>query len=101
MHVSVRNWSDTTTFLWEAEVIRSMLSDSIRHSYPANFGRTMNFTLPSAAQGPSIEAEMNGQPIVFPLGPSLALSWTVCNPQVEQDQARLYSCELKPGYRFR
>jgi hypothetical protein len=100
VRVSVLNWSDTTTFLWEAEVMRTMPSDAIRQSYPAIFGRTMNFTLPPVAQGPSIEAEMNGQPIVFPLGPSLTLSWTVCNPQMERDQTRLYSCELKPGYRF-
>jgi hypothetical protein len=100
IHGSVRNWSDTVTFLWEAEVIRTMPSDAIRQSYPAIFGRTMNFTLPPGAQGPSIEAEMNGQQIVFPLGPTLTLSWAVCNRQNERDNTKLYSCQLKAGFRF-
>jgi hypothetical protein len=48
--VSVRDWSDTVTFLVEAEVIRSMLSDQIRQAYPAIFGRGMSFTLPRQAK---------------------------------------------------
>jgi hypothetical protein len=44
--VSVRNWSDTATFLEEAEVVHTMLSDVIRQAYPSIFDRTMTFTLP-------------------------------------------------------
>jgi hypothetical protein len=99
--VSVRDWSDTVTFLVEADVIRSMMSDQIRQAYPAIFGRAMSFTLPPTGQGPSIEAEMNGTEIVYPLGPDLTLSWAVCNLQAGVDRAKLYSCELKPGYRFK
>lgn len=101
LQASVLNWSDTATFLFEAEVVHAMPTDVIRQLYPAIFGRNMNFTLPVAAQGASIEAEMNGLAIVFPLGPNLALSWAVCNVQVAPDKTKLYSCELKPGYRFR
>jgi hypothetical protein len=97
--VSVRDWSDTTTFLLEAEVVRTNANDVIRQAYPAIFGRLISFTLPMSAQGPSFEAELNGLEITFPLGPDLLLSWATCNLQVEPDQTKLYSCELKPGYK--
>lgn len=99
--VSVLNWSDTVTFLFEAEVIHVMPTDAIRQSYPTIFGRNMSFTLPATAQGLSIEAEMDGTAVVFPLGPDLGLSWAVCNRRIAPDETRLYTCELKPGYRFR
>jgi hypothetical protein len=98
--VSVRNWSDTVTFLVEAEVIQTMLSDAIRNAYPTIFGREMSFTLPPTAQGPSIEADMNGEEIIYPLGRALTLPWAVCNLQMGADRTKLYRCELKPGYRF-
>jgi hypothetical protein len=100
VNVSVRNWSDTTTFLMEAEVVHPMVSDLVRESYPVLFGRALNFSLPPLAEGPSIEAEVNGESIVFPLGPDLFLSWADCHVRVDTDQARAYRCELKPGYRF-
>ena len=98
---SVRAWSDTVTFLVEAEVVHTMLTDSIRQAYPSIFGRGMTFTLPPTGQGPSIEAEVNGLQIVFPLGPDLQLSWASCTSRSASNRTRLYSCELKPGYRFR
>jgi hypothetical protein len=101
VNVSVRNWSDTTTFLIEAEVVHPMVSDLVRESYPVIFGNALNFSLPSSAEGPSIEAEVNGESIVFPLGPDLFLSWADCHVRIDKDQAKAYRCELKPGYRFR
>jgi hypothetical protein len=77
-----------------------MISDMIRQSYPIIFGRTMNFTLPGTAEGPSIEAAVNGNDIVFPLGPALILSWGTCTVKVDADRSKLIRCELKPGYRF-
>ncbi len=99
--VTVRNWSDTVTFLVEAEVTRDMPSDAIREAYPAIYGRSMSFTLPSTAEGPSLETELDGVDVVFPLGPALDLSWADCTLQVGADQTKLYRCELKPGYVFR
>ena len=99
--VTVRNWSDSTTFLLEAEVFHPMDSDMVRRSYPVTFGQALNFTLPPTAQGLSIEAEINGEGIVFPLGPDLYLSWAECNARVNRDQTKVYRCELKPGYRFK
>lgn len=99
--VSVRAWSDTVTFLVEAEVIQTMVTDAIRQAYPSIFGRNMTFTLPATGQGPSIEAELNGLEIVFPLGPDLSLSWATCGIQSASNPSKLYSCKLKPGYRFR
>jgi hypothetical protein len=99
--VSVRNWSDTVTFLVEAEVTHTMVSDMIRHSFPVIFDRSMNFTLPATAQGPSIEAETNGAEIVYPLGPSLKLSWANCTMEVGANRTKLYRCELKPDYEFK
>jgi hypothetical protein len=101
-HISVaaRNWSDTTTFLLEAEVVHPMVSDLVRRSYPVIFGQALNFTLPAIAEGVSIQAEIGGETIVFPLGPNLFLSWAACNSRVNKDQTKVYRCELKPGYRF-
>jgi hypothetical protein len=97
----VRNWSDSTTFLLEADVVHPMESDTVRRSYPVIFGQALNFTLPPNAEGISIEAEVNGQGIIFPLGPELYLSWADCNERVNRDKTRVYRCEMRPGYRFR
>ncbi len=99
--VSILDWSDTVTFLVEADVSRSMPSDTIRQAYPAIYGRAMSFTLPATAEGPSVEADLGGSEIVFPLGPDLLLSWADCSLQVGADQTKLYRCDLKPGYEFR
>lgn len=99
--VSVLNWSDPATFLVEAEVIRTMRSQMVRELYPVIFGEAMNFTLPATAQGPSIQADLGGQAIVFPLGPDLKLSWATCSLNVGTDGAKAYRCELKPGYQFK
>jgi hypothetical protein len=99
-NVSVRNWSDTTTFLLEAEVVHRMTSDMVRESYPVIFGRALNFSLPADAVGPSIEAEIDKEAIIFPLGPDLFLRWADCRSGVEKDQSKTYRCELKPGYQF-
>jgi hypothetical protein len=99
--VSVRNWSDTTTFLFQAEVFRPQISDLVRMTYPIILGTSLNFTLPPSAEGPSVEAELNGENIVFPLGPIPILSWADCNVSVAKNQAKFYRCELNSGYRFR
>jgi hypothetical protein len=99
--VTVRGWSDTTTFLFQAEVFRQEINDIVRESYPVIFGRALNFTLPAAAEGPSLEAELDGTNIVFPLGPDPNLSWAVCNVKVGRDRSKSYRCELKQGFRFR
>jgi hypothetical protein len=101
IRVSILDWSDTTTFLFQAEVFRPQISDIVRESYPVIFGRVLNFSLPGAAEGPSLEAEINGNNIVFPLGPSPILSWAECRVSVGRDQSKSYRCELKPGFRFR
>jgi hypothetical protein len=100
-NVSIRNWSDTTTFLVEADVVRPMTSNMVRETYPVIFGRALDFSLPPSAEGPSIEAEVGGEAIIFPLGPDLFLSWADCHVGVGRDQSRNYRCELKPGYQFR
>ncbi|MGO8787179.1 MAG: carboxypeptidase-like regulatory domain-containing protein [Terriglobia bacterium] len=100
LNVSALAWSDTTTFLLEAEVVRSAVNDIVRQSYPVIFGDALNFTLPGTAEGVSIEAEMNGTPILFPLGPDLLLSWGDCHARVNGDHTKVYRCELKSGYRF-
>ncbi len=98
--VTVRNWSDTTTFLVEAEVVHPMTNNLIRETYPVIFGRALNFSLSPNAEGPSIEADVAGEAIVFPLGPDLLLPWAICHVSIDKDQSRNYRCELKPGYRF-
>lgn len=100
--VSATDWSDTTAFLVEAEVFRTSISSNVRESYPVIFGRALNFTVPPTQEGVSIEGEIDGTSMVFPLGPDLYLSWANCT--IRQDTggqgATAYRCELKPGYRF-
>src|ERR1700691_3409120 len=103
IRVSALNWSDTATFLMEAEVYHAEISSNVRELYPVIFGRTLNFTLPPTEEGVSLEAEIDGSPMVFPLGPNLNLSWAICNVRTgteEQEKTTVYRCELKPGYRF-
>jgi hypothetical protein len=99
---SAMNWSDTATFLLEAEVFRKSIDSSVRESYPVIFGRTLNFVLPATQEGVSVEADIDGTPIVFPLGPEMYLSWATCNSRSSHDagSSTVYRCELKPGYRF-
>ena len=98
---SILNWSDTTTFLLEAEVYHPMGSEVIRDSYPVIFGRTLNFSVPDTGEGASIEADVDGSPVVFPLGPSLCLSWANCTATTDKDRSKSYRCELKDGFEFR
>ncbi len=96
------DWSDTATFLVEAEVFRSAIVSNVRESYPVIFGRTLNFVLPATAEGVSIEADLDRTPMVFPLGPELLLSWANCTARASRDSASstVYRCELKPAYGF-
>jgi len=98
----VLDWSDTATFLLEAEVFRTSINSNVRESYPVIFGNTLNFTLPPTEEGVSIEAELDGTAMVFPLGPDLYLSWATCTARTNRDgeKSTVYRCELKPGYRF-
>jgi hypothetical protein len=100
--VTALNWSDTATFLMEAEVYHTAISSEVRELYPVIFGQTLNFTLPPTQEGVSLEAEIDGAPMVFPLGPNPSLSWATCNVRTGQEEAQttVYRCELKPGYRF-
>lgn len=100
IQVSVLNWSDTVSYLLEAQVVHTMSGDTVQQSYPVKFGNGMDFILPLQAQGPSIEAEVNGMDIVFPLGPKLSLPWATCSVKTNPDATKLYHCDLKPGYRF-
>jgi hypothetical protein len=99
---SVLNWSDTATFLVEAEVFHTAITSSVRRSYPVVYDRALTFTLPASQEGVSIEAEINGEPMVFPLGPELNLSWATCTSRTtsEAKKSTAFRCELKAGYRF-
>jgi hypothetical protein len=100
--VSALNWSDTATFLVEAEVIHTSIMSNVREFYPVVFGRALSFTLPATQEGVSLEAEIDGAPMVFPLGPKLYLSWATCTARtnIEEETTTIYRCELKPGYQF-
>jgi hypothetical protein len=97
---SARDWSDTATFLLEAEVFHPMVSEIVHESHPVIFGEALNFTLPATAEGVCIQADVAGQTIIFPLGPALFLSWANCDVTVNRDQTKVYRCELKPEYQF-
>ncbi len=94
------NWSDNATFLVEAEVVHVMQSVTDHQSYPVIFGSEMSFTLPSDAEGVTLEADTGGETIIYPLGPKLLLSWASCDATQNRERTNMYRCELKPGYRF-
>jgi hypothetical protein len=96
----VLNWSDTTNFLVEADISRNVVTDIVHHSYPFIVGQTMNFGLPQGSEGLSIEANVDGQEIVFPMGPDLILTWANCGVETQAAGNRVYRCQLKPGYAF-
>jgi hypothetical protein len=100
--VSALNWSDTATFLMQAEVFHVAISSNVRELYPVIFGRTLNFTLPPTQEGVSLTANLDSSPMVFPLGPNPNLSWANCTVRTgpEKERTTVYRCELKPGYRF-
>jgi hypothetical protein len=98
--IKVLDWSDTATFLLQSEVVRPLVSDVVRGTYPVIFGEDLNFTVPSGAEGVTMEAELDGQSIVFPLGPDTILSWADCRASVNPDQTKVYRCVLDSGYRF-
>ena len=100
INIKILNWSDTTDFLVEADITRTVLTNRILHSYPFILGETMNFALPKGSEGLSIEANLNGQEIVFPLGPEAILDWATCGVETPPDGNRLYRCQLKPGFAF-
>jgi hypothetical protein len=97
---TARDWSDPATFLVEAEVVHTMQSPIEHQSYPVIFGAALSFTLPTDSEGVSLEADVAGETIIFPLGPKLFLTWANCNARVNPDHTSVYRCELKPGYRF-
>jgi hypothetical protein len=69
--------------------------------FDRNFSVTIARSRTSRSETHPFSAEVDGLQIVFPLGPDLNLSWASCNVQVDSNRTKLYSCELKPGYRFR
>jgi hypothetical protein len=97
---TVRNWSDIATFVLESEVFRSQLTDLTENLHPILLGRSLNFTLPAAAQGTSIQADVDGMEVVYPLGPKALLSWATCEVRIGTDRNRTFRCALKPGYAF-
>src|ERR1035438_3494501 len=97
---SARDWSDPATFLVEAEVVHTMQSPIDHQSYPVIFGAALSFTLPTDAEGVSLEADIAGETVIFPLGPKLFLTWANCNARLNPARTSVYRCELKPGYRF-
>jgi hypothetical protein len=100
---SALDWSDTATFILEAEVFQTISNSNVRELYPVVFGQTLEFTLPPTPEGVSIEAEVNGEPMVFPLSPDLDLSWATCMARTDMQAGQrntVNRCELKPGYRF-
>jgi hypothetical protein len=98
--VTALNWSDTATFLVEAEVYHPLQNAAVRKSYPVIFGRVLDFTLPASAEGVCIEADLHGEHVIFPLGPSPELSWASCTVANRQNKTKAYRCSLNDGYRF-
>lgn len=61
----VLDWSDTTTFLFGAELSREMISDRVQVSYPVTFDQTVHFTVPADAKGVCIEVDLTAITLSF------------------------------------
>jgi hypothetical protein len=97
--VTVFDWSDTATFLVEAEVYQESIGSQLRLSYPVKYGRDLHFTAPPTAEGVTIEAEVGNTPMVFP-SPDLYMDWAVCNSRKGSNNDTIFQCELRPGFAF-
>lgn len=99
---TAEDWSDTATFLLEAEVFHTSIDSSVRESYPVLFDHSLSFTLPPTEEGVTIEAEVNGTAIVFPAGPEVYLNWATCTVRTNPGDQKsiVYQCALRPGYKF-
>lgn len=98
--VTAFDWSDTATFLVEAEVFQESIASRLRVSYPVQYGRDLHFTAPPTAEGVTIEANVGSTPMVFPLGPDLYMNWAICNSRKGRNNDTVYECELRPGFIF-
>lgn len=77
-----------------------MATDKVRQSFPSIADQTMSFALPATAEGLSVVADVNGEETIFPLEPSLVLSWATCSVEVPPGGNKIDRCELKPSYQF-
>jgi hypothetical protein len=102
VQISAVDWSETATFLVESEVFHTQIGSNVRELYPVIFGQGFNFTLPPTAEGVTLEAEIDGLAMVFPLSPDLNMSWAACTvvTGTEREKIAVYRCKLNPGYRF-
>lgn len=100
LKVTALDWSDTATFLVEAEVFHPLRNAEVRKSYPVIFGQVLDFTLPASAEGICIEADVHGRHFIFPLGPDPVLPWADCSVRNNPNGTKAYRCGLKEGYRF-
>ena len=98
--VSAVDWSDTATFLVEAEVYQESIESKLRMAFPVLYGRDMHFTAPPTAEGVTIEADVGKTPTVFPLGPDLYMDWGICSSRKGRNNDTICECELRPGYTF-
>lgn len=98
--VAAFDWSDTATFLVEAEVYQENIASQLRMSYPVKYGRDLHFTAPPTAEGVTIEADVGNTPMVFPLGQDLYMDWAICNSRKGRNNDTVYQCELRPGFAF-
>jgi hypothetical protein len=98
--VTAFDWSDTATFLVESEVFQESIASRLRVSFPVKYGRDLHFTAPPTAEGVTIEADVGGTPMVFPLGHDLYMNWAVCNSRKGRNNDTVYECELRPGFTF-
>ena len=99
-HRNCRNWSDPATFLRGSRGGPHHAESHGPRIVSGDLRSALNFTLPTDAEGVTLEADLAGETIIFPLGPDLLLSWANCNARVNPDHTSVYRCELKAGYRF-
>jgi hypothetical protein len=66
--VSAIDWSDTATFLVEAEVFHDAISSNVRELYPVIFGQALHFTLPHIQEGAASKPRSTALPWSFPSG---------------------------------
>ena len=85
--VTVRDWSDTTTFLLQAEVYLSVVNNLTRLSYPVIFGRSMNSRCRRMPRAQASRPKWTERKL-FPISPDPVLSWADCSVRVKRNKRK-------------
>ena len=99
---TAEDWSNTATFLLEAEVFHTSIDSSVRESYPVIFDHSLSFTLPAVGRGRDDSSRSQWHTDCVSSRSRRVLDWATCTVRTNpgEQKSTVYQCTLRPGYRF-